>query len=460
MHSPVELLGVGVFAAICVVWPLYYYRGTLVSGIVFTPMLVCLIIFLLQVAPSMLLAHYYGFYPSVYPSIVFFLAYVFLWVGYLLPRNHRIVLSAGSGVAYFRILQSRGVLPERMARLAVIALLVLAGLNFYDGLPPTYHSLFATLTGNIGELAKELQQSRLALTKGAYFGGEYTGQGINTALQEIGWALLIAHAAAALAFRGGLRRVLWLVAMIVGAWLFVAGTGTRAPFVLSTVAGLIAYSLIRPVPIRVALAFFLFLIVMLVFLTSYTHRFLDIVTGEVAWSDAFTRVFERLIFGNGSNDVRAILADDQGMFNESVGHYHIRNFISAIPGVQGGLPLAYRLTEIYGGGATTFKSGTYLGTIYVDFGIAGIAVVFALIGTTLRLMQTAMLPVNPHPWSVAVVATITLISTKLITGGYQAVLSYGVVLVALLIVHFSVMVATRALPRHHRSAKRGNTGTK
>jgi len=35
----------------------------LVSGIVFTPMLVCLIVFLLQVGPSMLLAHYYEFEP-------------------------------------------------------------------------------------------------------------------------------------------------------------------------------------------------------------------------------------------------------------------------------------------------------------------------------------------------------------------------------------------------------------
>lgn len=427
-------------------WLLMYYRKFLVSGIILTPMLVSLIVFSVQVAPPMMLAHNYGFYESVYPAGVFFAAMSFLWFGYLLVGRKRLRISPEMSGVYYRFLNKQGEARGFISRVSLIGLLVVLGLIFYRGLPDTYHSLMSILRGNFGDLLRDVQQSRLDLTKGAYFGGEWRGQGIMTTIQEVGWSLLIAHASTVLALRGGLRSYVWLIFIVLGAWLFVAGTGTRAPFALTLVAGLVAYSLVRPVSVRGALIFFFILILALIAQTMYTHRFEDILTGDASWYEAFERIFDRLMYGNGANDVLAMEAKAMGLFTEPVGHWHLRNFVAAIPGVQGGPPMAFRLTELFGGGATTFRSGTYLSTIYVDFGLIGIPIVFAMIGATFRLFENSTLPPSPHPWSIAIIATTTLLTTKLITGGFQALLSNMVILAALLVFHAVVLVLMSVLP--------------
>ena len=82
-------------------------------------------------------------------------------------------------------------LKERNAGFYILGfLLVSAGLLFYGGLPPTITSIRMILFSGALEAAGLVSDSRYILTKGAYFGGEYRGQGLYMAVSSFGWAML------------------------------------------------------------------------------------------------------------------------------------------------------------------------------------------------------------------------------------------------------------------------------
>lgn len=442
MFSDVALINSLLIGLLPALWTIFYYRRNLRRGVVFTPMMVGQILFWVVVAPPMLFASYYNLYPGFYPAVIFCLAFFALWIGYLVLGNVKLELPVSANGTYSRYVAKRGQSAHLFAVVGLVVLLIGLGINYYDGLPLTLRSLIATVTGNVGEVTRELQLTRLELTKGAYFGGEDRGQGVNTALQELGWSLVVAHAAAQMAFRRNAKTILWLMATVFGAWLFVAGTGTRAPFMLCLVSGLIAYSQVEAVRPRMLIVFAVLMIGILIFLTSYTHRFEDVVAGQAGWADAVQRIIDRLVLeGNGTADVQAILASDTGRIDEGFAHFLIRDFVSAIPGVQGAMPLAAHITDLYGGGATTFRSGTYISSAYVDFGLAGVMVAFALIGLIFRVLQNSILPARVHPWSIAVAAVIVMCSLKLVFNGWAEFFAYILLLTVFLVVHLILLVA-------------------
>lgn len=414
------------------------FRHFIEKGVVFTPLLVANVLLFVLVAPSFFFAYRLGISENPYALLVFMTGFVFLTLGHMCNVKVRILPRP---VPEFRSERElRGAArADALAAIALAAVLTGLGLLFYGGLPSTVTSMGFILSGDssaLPELAREVRLERLALTKGAYFGGEDRAQGLNTTVQSVGWSILIAYTSALVALRSGTASVIAFGATIVLAWIFVAGTGTRAPFLLAALTGVIAYSIVRPFPVKRLLALFAGMILLAIFLGSYSHKMSYIFTDlDANLLIAFQEIFNRFLFGNGWADVQAIELSRAGTLQSDFGQYHARNFISALPGVQGGLPLAYHLTQLLGGGRTTFLTGTYISTVYVDFGILGVALVFFLIGLTLKFVQVNVFPVRRTAWAIAI-ASITICNmTEVVKGGYHALIAAFVVTGALLLFH-------------------------
>lgn len=396
--------------------------------IIFTPLFICMVFFMTQVAPPFLLAPYFNLYVNFYPSLIFLVALISLYFGFI-TLNFSKSYSVKSGIEKYKNPSfTVKKLSSDFSITLVSIFLIILGINFYNGIPSTVDALLAIGADNNTDYAKELQRNRLLLTKGAYFGEENRGQGLNTTLQEIGWSIVISYRAASLTLQRSIKNFVVLILSIILSWIFVAGTGTRAPFIMTIIAGLVCLSFINPIKIKNLVFLSILFLLVSFFLTSYSIRMIDWISGDITFIEAFSSIFERLFIGNGANDVLAISAKNQGMLDYPLGHYHIRNFISAIPGLNGGMPLAYHLTEIYGGGRTTFRSGTYISTAYVDFGVFGLIVIFFLIGISLKLLEFFISFANNSLMQISISSVIVLYSSKLITSGFHGLISHYVII--------------------------------
>src|SRR5690606_22695605 len=102
--------------------------------------------------------------------------------------------------------------------------LVASALVFYRGVPPSLLAVIGFASGGGDHLAAFVSDQRFALTKGAYFGGSYRGQGIVSALQLTGWSLVLGYVTLIWSDRRTRRSLVLLGMTGVAAWTFVAGT--------------------------------------------------------------------------------------------------------------------------------------------------------------------------------------------------------------------------------------------
>lgn len=422
----VSLVGAGYLASL-----LFVFRSVIGKGLILNPFVTAQIYFLFSVSPYFFLGPMLVSDYNYFPVLVFVLAYIFILAGYYTTPFFRVAYR--QKVHYHVTYPAQRRYNRSFGLVALTALLVALGLRFFGGMPPTVDSLIALISGDLGELGREVQRSRLELTKGAYFGGEDRGQGWNTSLQQIGWTLLIARAAAGCAKDRTLVAATFLLVALVGSWIFVAGTGARAPFLKTVFAGIIAYSYWHPLRVSRLILILPLILIIGVFLSSYSHKASGFSDDEpFALQTALNAIVERLALGNSENDVFAILLAQDGTLKSQPGEYHFRNFVSAIPGVRGGMPLSYHLTEILGGGSTTFRSGSYISTVYVDFGLLGVCVVFFVVGLSLKIIGGSILSGRRTPWAVAVGAVWVSNSSLLITGGYHSLIATSVLTISVL----------------------------
>ena len=94
------------------------------------------------------------------------------------------------------------------------------------------------------EAAGLVSDSRYILTKGAYFGGEYRGQGLYMAVSSFGWAMLSVWQLYLTLKTPILREKLILLVIVIASWVFIAGTGTRGPFLNYIITLIIAFSVV------------------------------------------------------------------------------------------------------------------------------------------------------------------------------------------------------------------------
>ncbi len=101
----------------------------------------------------------------------------------------------------------------------------------------------------------------------------------------------------------------------------------------------------------------------------------------------------RIVLANGLHDVEAMNFVEDGSLGRGFGAIHLQKVLSSIPGVgKNDLPFAARLSVLLNPYRpetdTSYASETYLGWLYVDFGLPGVLVVFCLVGVLLARVQT------------------------------------------------------------------------
>jgi hypothetical protein len=259
------------------------------------------------------------------------------------------------------------------------------GLYLYKGIPPFTRFILGWVSGATTAFAKE---SRRVFTKSHYFGGEYRGQGLIRTFMGIGWPFLLAIS---LTIYDKTKKKGWLLATLLFlllSFVFIAGDGTRGPFLFAMFYILVVISMIRRLKMRYLLLVATGLVVVALGMSLASGK---IVIGaqDRGITDAVQSLLERIALANGVNSVRVIEFVESGVLDYRHGQVHWQKVLNALPGVQFvELPFSYELGVLMGAkGKTTFASMTYLGMVFVDFGLPGVMGIYMILGCTLGLAQ-------------------------------------------------------------------------
>ncbi len=292
------------------------------------------------------------------------------------------------------------------AFLVLIIIGVACGTYYYQGQPPTIQAVAKIAAER--ELSEEIQSEvhdivvfgRRELTKGHFFGGEYRGQGVFRSFMVAAWTYGMVLASV-LAMIDRKRRWWLMVALFfIGAFYYVAGTGERSRFAWSVIITLIGVSFVSKISMRkmvvVGAILFCFLIMMTVFLKRYKPVEIE---GELA-SNVVAGIANRIVSGNKISNVRIMNFLDDGLLHYTYGGNHLREFLNVLPGIHHP-PLGHEVSEIVHPGRTTYLNGTYLSLVYIDFGFAGIVLIYFLLGALVRVGFFFLLKLHRYPANIA-----------------------------------------------------------
>lgn len=426
--------------------------------IVITPFLFLGYYELLRVLPPFFVANQYGVTESLFPLLVASTAFGAVVFGFVIAYAHtpirRQISRTLSTDLVLRLPQRRG---EMFGVFAVVGVLLATGVLLYGGAPPTLKAVAGLVTGGGGEFAALVSDQRFELTKAAYFGGEYRGQGIIRTIQRVGWGLVLSYLALRYAERRTVNRMLWVGIGVLGAWIFVAGDGTRGPFLHVILVAIGAYSLRNRLRVRTAFVLFCVGIGLAILMSLYSNKMyfaMQQAEGNFL-QQGVSQILTRVFLGNGMNDVRVIDMVHAGEMQLRWGALHARSFISSLPGVQYGVPLSYELFLILNPSSrgTSFQSGTYISDVYVDFGFLGIVPIFLLVGVTIGAMQRWLLRGTPTAWGLSVKVVVAYLAAGIVRTGFHGFGAQMVVLGAIVVIHNIVASFSRGIVRS-RSVRR------
>lgn len=408
--------------------------------IVITPFMFLMYFELIRILPAFFVADNIGIANDLFPLLVALTGYFFLLFGFVSayfakPNSSKRVLHFHAIQKYDNCSRSNKV--DAGAILLLSFFLTGLGLFFYQGLPATINSVLGLLGGAGDELARMVTSQRLELTKGAYFGSAYRGQGLIRTVLEIGWTLVCCYTLLNAVNRKTSRGWMVFGLSIFLAWLFVAGDGTRGPYLHLLIVVIAAYSFYRALSVRFVFIAGFAIIVLAILLSSYSGKMFFILAdpSRSFFSEAFSRIFSRIFLGNALNDVRIIELINSGEWEVRLGANHIRNFITSIPGIRYGKPLGYDLFIHLNPGSsrTTFASGTYLSHVFVDFAWFGIIFLNFIAGCFVGLIQRSIFLLKKSLWSISIAATLAFYAARVVSVGFNGVISNFVIILFLCI---------------------------
>jgi hypothetical protein len=286
--------------------------------------------------------------------------------------------------------------------IAMFLFLTLCGFLLYRGVPPAITNFKKVISGGYAYGAHEsMAEQRLALTKGHHFGGTYRGQGVFRWINRVGWTFVAAVSLLRYGTKKSYPNLALAVAALFGSFIFIAGDGTRGPFLWSLVTIMVVLSLHFRIKKTHLINFVAILIVLLVAI-SLTQK-LSGVIGEGGGSQAIIeKLSERIFFGNGSNTNDVVRFIDDGYMEKRYGEIHRNDFAAAIPFVKSDTPFTYEVFLLQNpflvNERTTFASMTYLGRLYAEGGLCIVLVGYFLIGGVCAglcpLLKTEKTPEN------------------------------------------------------------------
>jgi hypothetical protein len=267
-----------------------------------------------------------------------------------------------------------------------------AGVYLYQGIPPAITGLHEFLSSGYRYGVNELTAaSRLELTKGHYFGGEYRGQGVARLLMRHGWPYLTAIAALIYFQRRKITWKLFTVVLATLCFVFIAGDGTRGPFLWSMIAVLVAVSYHIRIKLRTCVLFGCFAISALLVM-SLTQKLAGTVSSGTLLTDGIQKIVERIFIGNTIHTIHAIEFVRSGELPLRWGGIQATDVCASLPFVNSDMPFAHELFLLEHPDAksthTTFANTSYLGIIYAEVGWGGSLIVYFILGAmTAKISQ-------------------------------------------------------------------------
>lgn len=333
--------------------------------------------------------------------------------------------------------------PPR-ATLTVLSLLCVilsgVGLILYRGVPPVITAMGDLVAGEYrGYVAEGVSESRRAITKGHYFGEAYRGQGALRTVISVGWPYLAGVAVSLMLWRRrreGTRQsakwmALFFVVQLMLMFAFVAGDGTRGPFLWALVYLFVMISYTTMITVRhVALSVSVAVAIM-VGMSVLSHKLNEAFESSSFLLDATVAIVERITVGNGQNTVFTINLVNSGVWNLRLGEAHLQKLVAALPGVTGDQPLSHERYQILNpsGSGTTFASATYLADLYLDWGIVGVALGYALMGLVIAWVQAKLFQPCKSIFDFSLVVAFGAYAGRMsLTGPTAVLVSLGIVL--------------------------------
>lgn len=273
----------------------------------------------------------------------------------------------------------------KSAMVLFIGFTIAIGWLYFGGFPPVVSAIGSLLSGQMSsDAAVGVRDFRYMMTKAAYFGEEYRGQGVFRAITYTNSAIIVSYFTFVFASRGTRKAAIYLGTSILFAFIFVGGVGDRAPFLEILLISACAYSMVKPFRaiqlFKVGAFSFLILILLSSLSTKGFHFYRQ--EGIVGILSLIDSLVGRIFRGNSQYDFMIVELVETGSWSLRWGSVHLRNIITAIPGINYGVPVSYELFTYLNPGSnrTTFLSGTYLTHTYLDFGWFGSAVMYTIAG--------------------------------------------------------------------------------
>jgi len=400
---------------------LYLLKYDNKRSLIFTPFFLIMLYELIIIFPAFI----YSYLTKIsdhYPLLVFFSGFMAIIVGWLFTSGY--LKSKGGAAVHFAKKQTN--LEYNTDILIVIItgtlLLSISGLYRFQGFPSVGQAIIGLILGeDYNQIISFVGESRKEITKGYIFGGEYRGQGIIKVFSQYGWPYFTGIA---IIMYLKTRRMMWSITsfiMLILSFLFVAGEGTRGPFLQGILSLIVLYSFMMEVKIKQLMKLF-FVIIGIIILTSILSPKLGtIIENDNFITEASERIARRIFIGNAINDVYAIVLLQNGAFEYRLGSIHMRDIKASFPGTGAGIPFAHELylkVNPYAPSTrTTFMSGTYITKAYIDFGSPGVIVIYFIIGSTAAIWSRILIAVHKTPLKLAAVSGITYSMGTLVMGG-------------------------------------------
>jgi len=409
--------------------------------IILTPFLVMMVNELVRVLPGFIYAAYTGVSPDCYAMVVFVTGFVALIGGIICSLG---LMGYRTSMPEDFLNKEIAVTREAELFAAIVfcsLILFLVGLHSYQGVPSVIKGLLGFLKGQAGdEIAQYVSTSRREITKDLLFGGVYRGQGMMSILSRVGWPFLISMA---LVVYMKTKKIKWLClicVLFVLSFIFIAGNGTRGPFLNTIIIYIILISFMKRIRIRFVALSLVVIVSMGVFLGSYSNKMYYILSGDDRIVKAISSISERILISNSLNDVNAIELVREGVIKHKMGMLHVRDLQAVFPGTSGGLPFSNELAMILNptSSSTTFATGTYITKPYVDFGILGVGLIFLFIGLLAGMSQTLILTkTKKDPFYLAIGAMLTYYTGLMVMTSLMNIMS-----TLLVLLFFSLLVGT------------------
>lgn len=402
--------------------------------LVFTPILLLMGNEFMRVMPAFIYAPLAGVSRDNFGLLVYMVGFLSIAAGFALRAS----LGRHNSLAPIAYLAKPIELRSEARVWAGIAVgtlvLVATGMFMYQGLPSVTQALIALAAGDeASTVARGVGESREALTKGAYFGGAYRGQGIITILHQAGWPIIAGMALMAFLRTRKWRWMLAFVVLVIASFVFIAGNGTRGPFLHTLIFYAVLYSMTQPLRGRFLAQGFVVIIAIGILTSLYSNKMQSKLAEPDAPRVLATAILERILIGNAINDVYAIDFVKNGAMDYRGGRIHFRDIQASLPGIGAPVPFAHELYLLlnYGGTATTFSTGTYITKAFVDFSVWGVALLFFGVGWMAAWFQGHLFRVPRSPLMLATATRISYEVGTLVLGGGFIALGTSVVMIIL-----------------------------